>query len=251
MVKNVVKEIDSKGNKTRLLVKGTNATFMNALRRTIMVDVPTFAIDELSIYDNSGVMFDEFLAQRIGLVPLKTDSDAYKEGEKVKLVLEASGPGTVYSKQIKSTDPKVEVVEKNVPLAKLKKDQRVRMEMDAVMGTGKTHAKWQPAIVSYKNVPELHIHKDRTEWESVAKVCPPKVLSVKAKKLVLEDPLGCTMCGACMDYCKDNEIAITPDEASFVFYIESFGGMENKEIVSRAFDVLIEKCRAFSKEVAE
>jgi DNA-directed RNA polymerase alpha subunit len=64
---------------------------MNALRRTIMVDVPCLAIEEVNFYENTGIIFDEMLANRLGLLPIKTDTKSYKKGDKVKLVLEKEG----------------------------------------------------------------------------------------------------------------------------------------------------------------
>ena len=130
-------------------LKGTNSAFANAIRRTIMQDVACLAIEDVSIYENDSVMFDELLAQRLGLLPLKSDAKGYKIGDSVKLVLEKIGPGTVYSKDIKSTDPKVEVADKKIPLTKLEKEGKIKLEMKAVMHSGKEHVKWQPAVISF------------------------------------------------------------------------------------------------------
>ncbi len=132
-------------------LKGVGPAFANAIRRTVMQGVPCFAIEDVSIYKNDSVMFDEFLAQRLGMLPLKSDAKGYKIGDSVKLVLEKEGPGTVYSKGIKSTDPKVEVSNKKIPLTKLGKDQKIKLEMKAVMHSGKEHAKWQPAVISFEH----------------------------------------------------------------------------------------------------
>src|SRR3989344_7061043 len=128
-----VKKISESGNSVQLLVKGVDAAFMNGVRRTIMNAVPTFAVENVRVYENSSVMFDEMLAHRLAMLPLKTDLKHYKVGEKVVMMLEKEGPVTVYSKDIQSTDPKIEVVDKHVPLLKLVKGQKVKMEMDAVL----------------------------------------------------------------------------------------------------------------------
>lgn len=249
MAKNVVKEVSKKGNTARLMIKGTSAAVMNAIRRSIMNEVPVFAIEDIQMYENSGVMYDEFLSHRIGLLPISTDLKTYKLGDKVKLSLEAKGPGTIYSSSIKSADPKVEVVSKTVPLTKLGQNQNLKMEMDAVLGTGKEHAKWQPGLASYRMLPELVVHKERENWKKVIESCPKNVLDVKAKKLVLTDPVGCNLCGACMEECKDGEIEIIPDETSYIVTIETFGGLSNSEIVEKAVDRLQEKTKAFAEAV--
>ncbi|MFH1257208.1 MAG: DNA-directed RNA polymerase subunit D [Candidatus Diapherotrites archaeon] len=145
-----VKVVSDKGAMLKFSVKGTDSAFANALRRTVMNNVPVFAIEDVSFYENSGVVFDEMLAHRLALLPIKMDLKHYKEGESVTMMLEKEGPGMVYSKDVKSTDPKIEVIDKRIPLTKLKKGQKLKIEMKAVAGVGKEHAKWQPAIIAYE-----------------------------------------------------------------------------------------------------
>src|SRR3989338_6557908 len=89
------------------------------------------------------------------MVPIKSDHTQYKAGDTVKFVLDKEGPGMIYSRDIKSTDPKIEFIDKNVPIAKLKKDQRIRLEAEAVVGTGKEHVKWQSALIAFKEIPKV------------------------------------------------------------------------------------------------
>ena len=49
------------------------ASIANALRRLIIADVPTMAIEKVFFSDNSGVMVDEILAHRVGLIPIHCD----------------------------------------------------------------------------------------------------------------------------------------------------------------------------------
>ena len=44
----------------------SHVSMANALRRMIIAEVPTMAIDQVFITENSSVIFDEFLAHRLG-----------------------------------------------------------------------------------------------------------------------------------------------------------------------------------------
>ena len=99
-----VKKISEKGSSTKILVKGIDAVLMNSIRRTIMSNVPVLAVEDVYIYDNASVVFDEFLAHRLAMIPIKSDDPkAYKAGDKIKLMLDKEGPCTVYSGDIQST----------------------------------------------------------------------------------------------------------------------------------------------------
>lgn len=246
-----IRKIDERDNISRFLFKDMDTSLVNGIRRTIMRDVPTLAVENVSIYSNSSVMFDEFLAPRLGLIALKTDLKGYDIGDKVKLVLEKEGPCTVYSKDIKFTDPKIEVADKNIPLVKLVKDQAVKIEMEAVMGTGKAHVKWQPAIIGYQNLPTVKQKKqlDQKAMKQVVDICPTNVLEVKANKVVLKDAFGCIICGACRDIAPDDSVELGYENDAFIFSIESTGSLTIKEIFEQSVKILQEKTSAFEKEL--
>ncbi|MBN1941379.1 MAG: DNA-directed RNA polymerase subunit D [Candidatus Diapherotrites archaeon] len=242
-----IKKISEKEPIEKYLIKGASIEIMNAIRRSILEDVPCLAIEEVSIYQNDSVMFDEFLAHRLGMLPIKSDAKGYKKGDKLKFVLEKDGPGMVYSKDIKSTDPKVEIVDKKIPIVKLAKDQTIKLEMDAVMHSGKEHAKWQPAVIGYQEVANIIFSKDCDACEECVKACPKNVLEMKAGKVVLTDSLGCILCGACKDACEKKAVKIDVEPKTFVLSIETQGILDSKECLLGAINSLREKSKEFEK----
>jgi len=125
-------------------------SFSNAIRRIMISEVPTYAIEDVYIYENSSSMDDEILAHRLGLIPIK--GKPLIESEVITFTLEKEGPCTVYSSDLKSENG--EVAFKNIPIVKLGKGQKIKIECEAVPGIGKTHAKWQPCNAVYKQVAE-------------------------------------------------------------------------------------------------
>lgn len=53
----------------------------NALRRVILAEVPSLAIERVMVGDNTSVIHDEVLAHRLGLVPVRADPTSFSEGE--------------------------------------------------------------------------------------------------------------------------------------------------------------------------
>ena len=57
----------------RFVLEGVNVELANAFRRIILTEVPSMAVVEVLFVENDGVLYDEFLAHRLGLIPLTTD----------------------------------------------------------------------------------------------------------------------------------------------------------------------------------
>jgi len=52
---------------------GIDAPLANALRRILLAEVPTIAIETVYIYENTSIIQDEILSHRLGLIPIHAD----------------------------------------------------------------------------------------------------------------------------------------------------------------------------------
>ncbi len=135
------------GEQFRFIMKAP-LSFSNAIRRIMISEVPTYAIENVYIYENTSSMDDEILAHRLGLIPIK--GKPVSPNETITFRLSGVGPKTLYSSDLVSDNG--EVAFKNIPIIKLGKEQKVDIECEAIPGIGKVHAKWQPCNAVYKQL---------------------------------------------------------------------------------------------------
>lgn len=142
-------EVDSASEKEiRLTLSGASTAFANAVRRTGMSRLAVFAVEKVTVYENTSPIFDEYIANRVGLIPIETP-DGYSDKDTVLFTLDKDGPCTVYSKSLKSSDPKVKAANTEIPIVKLTEGQHLRLEATARLGTAKEHARHQAGVLAY------------------------------------------------------------------------------------------------------
>jgi DNA-directed RNA polymerase subunit D len=256
----------------RFTLTGANPGFANAFRRAMISEVPTLAIEDVRIYDNTSALFDEMLAHRLGLIPIKTDLDTYTTQERCACggagcpgctstyTLSVEGPKTVMSSDLIPQDPKATPVFDNIPIVKLTKGQKVVIEARAVLNTGREHAKWQPTLVcGYKNYPVVTISDACDACGMCVDECPRGVLAVKGKKVeVVNGKLpDCSMCRLCERACvatgigEEPAIRISAEPDRFIFVVESDGSLPVKEIMERALRYIKEQSEEMDHQTSE
>ncbi|KAF9434009.1 DNA-directed RNA polymerases I and III subunit RPAC1 [Entomortierella beljakovae] len=175
---------------------GIDAAIANAFRRILISEVPTMAISNVFVMNNTSIVVDEVLAQRLGLVPIladptkfdfkakdETSTDVntivFKLSVKCTHNPKASPSETdplkkykhsnVYSGDLiwqpkgdqeeKFKDCPIKPVFDDIVLAKMRPGQEIDMEVHCEKGLGQDHAKWSPvATASYRLLPEILIN---------------------------------------------------------------------------------------------
>jgi len=242
-------------NLARFYLTDSWPAFANSIRREMMSGVPTLAIEDVRIYDNTSVLFDEMLVHRLGLIPLRTDLPSHVPKDQCSCqgagcptctatyTLSVEGPRTVYSNDLIPQDSTSAPVHENVPIVKLNEDQKVVVEARAHLSTGKNHAKWQPTTAcGYKNYPVIVIDEQCDGCGMCSDDCPRGVLAIeKGKVSVVEGKLeDCSLCKLCERAClsasigAESSIRVNTDPARFIFTVEGDGSLPVVDVLSTA-----------------
>lgn len=168
--------VEESENRIVVKLKGIPLQYANALRRICLSGIPTFAVDDVVVIENSSVLADEGVSHRLAMVPLRTDLTRFVEPSacdchselgcskcRVLLMLDSGSADTtrtVTSQDISSEDEVVKPVNPNIPIVALAPGQKLKVEAYARLGRGSEHAKWNSATVAVLTEgsnPEEHV----------------------------------------------------------------------------------------------
>ncbi|MCD6154415.1 MAG: DNA-directed RNA polymerase subunit D [Candidatus Verstraetearchaeota archaeon] len=263
-----VEIVESSDISVRFMLRDVDVAFANALRRIMISEVPIMAINEVVILNNTSPIYDEVLAHRLSLIPLKTDLDRFNLPEKcscggvgcpkcqVTFVLDVKAENTsktVYSGDLSSSDPYVTPISDRFPIAKLASGQAILLEAYARLGRGRDGAKWQPvSACAYKYLPVLTVNSEAcAHCGECVEACPRGAIALDDDSSLpyLKDIVKCNLCKACVEACELGALGLQADERSFIFYVESTGSLPAYRIVEKAAEILAEKCDGLIEEL--
>ncbi|UOH82715.1 hypothetical protein LQV05_005424 [Cryptococcus neoformans] len=244
-------------------LSGVELAYANSLRRVMMADVPTIAIDQVLFMQNTTPLADEMIAHRLGLIPLISrnvskglrytrDSFSGNDGEQFMRVtsdmLEVVpspggppppnpyGPPPELSEEdriiINNRDPEMgQPIGKGNPtvppilIAKMGKGQEIDVLCKAYKGIAKHHAKWSPlSTVAFEYDPYNKLRHTTHWFETDERAEWP--LSSNAAFETPPNP------AEPFDY---NAVPST-----FYFSAESVGSIPVRSVVEQGLDLLIE-----------
>lgn len=237
-----MKKIEKTGNQI-IFEAEINETLANAIRRYVN-QIPVMAVDEVEISKNDSPLYDETIAHRIGLLPLKTDKSVTKKSTG-KLKLEIKKEGTIYSRDIRG---KPEVVYKNMPITILSKNQELKLTAFVKSGKGAKHARFSPGLLFYRNVNEIIL--DKEFYEEIKEVCYGNEIKEKGNKIVITDNKKREVADVCEGIAnrKGKKAEINPKK-EMVITLESFGQMGAGDIFVKAIEVLKKDIASLSKSI--
>ena len=270
--------VELEERKCKFILKNSTPAKANALRRTMLSDIPKMAIDDVEFhlgpidvdgreFESITPLFDEIIAHRLGMVPVPTDYGLFNFRDQcscggegcpscvITYSLNKHGPCTVLSGDLQPLgDAKLKVKDEDIPIVELADGQSVLIYAHAVMGTAKKHVKWQVANgVGYKYMPVIDIDDSKLKGDSAAEIaskCPKKVFEVEGGKLVAKRPLDCSLCQTCAEVAADGAVTVKGDDTNFVFKFETDGSLTAQQVLDKAAEILSEGAKAIADSVA-
>jgi len=239
-----MKKIDKKDNKIVFSAE-TDESLANAIRRYIN-RIPLVAIDEVEISRNDSPLYDETIAHRIGLIPLKMGK--VDEKKPIEFKLNVKKEGAVYSEELKGD---VKVVYDKIPITILKKGQELELIGRARVGLGVRHPKFSPGIMFYRNIFDIKLDKDCPK--EVVNICPQRIFELKDGNVKVNDASRCDMCEACTEFCKKqkkNSITLMPTK-ELMIVLESWGQLSVNEMLNKSIETLKRDLKEISKIVSK
>ena len=228
-VVDVAKHQHSAGETLTFKLKNADSSLANGLRRVLLAEIPTLAIDSVTVSQNSSVLPDEMIAHRLGLVPLLSikardmafprECNCQRTGChncQLQGTLRVTCPQNQHSLEVYATDLEIEgggevrpvsSDPKGVWLLTLGRSQSIELRFVIRKGIAKVHAKFMPiATVAMRYTPDIQLNIDGlakitpNRRLDFVKHCPRSVFDFDDVKgtVSIARPQDCIYCRECM-----------------------------------------------------
>jgi DNA-directed RNA polymerase subunit D len=204
-------------------VTDMSGSLANAIRRSSL-EIPIMAIDEVEIIKNDSALYDEIIAHRLGLIPIKT----LKSSKETKFKLKVIGPKTVYSSDL---HPSVET-DYELPIVILDEEQELEIVAEARLGKGIEHVKYSPGLVYFRH----NLDFDILEFVNIDANGKITYNEEEFKKRNLPES-------------KIDEIKKIKECNELLFEIESWRQLDVKDIFPRAIESLKDNLEEIEKAI--
>ena len=270
--------VEMEDTRAKFILKNSSPAMANALRRTMLQDIPKMAIDKVDFhlgpimqddkeYESVTSLFDEIIAHRLGLVPVPTtDQFTFQKdcscggvgcpGCSIMSSLNKVGPGTVLSGDLLPLgDSSLKVKDEFIPIVELTDSQAVLIYATAVMGTAKQHVKWQAAFgVGYSYMPVIEIDAAKAADSDVrdyAVKTYPGLFKAEDGKLVVDDIYRASRYGKAIqqDPVLQDVVSIDWDDSNFIFKFETDGSLTAQQVLDKAVEILEATASEFTAAV--
>lgn len=234
--------IDKQENQITFKAEITDS-LANAIRR-YLGQVPVLAVDEVEIYKNDSPLYDETVAHRIGLIPLKMDKSVSEKTE-MQLKLDVKREGMVYSEDLQGA---LGVVYNGMPITSLGEEGELQIVATARTGRGSEHSKFSPGLMYYRHI--VDIKMDAELYDKVKEALPDNDIKKEGKHIIVADNLKKEASDVCEEISREagKNVEIIPKN-ELIITVETFGQMPVNDIFTKSIDALEKDLEHLSKSV--
>ncbi|BGP51505.1 DNA-directed RNA polymerase core subunit rpc40 [Rhodotorula kratochvilovae] len=243
---------------------GVDASVANAIRRIVIAEVPTVAIENVYIWNNTSIVQDEVLAQRLGLIPLAIDPrkiEAKKSNDEpptdLNTVVFSLVARCTRRSDVKKGETDPDKIWKGVQVLSSALEFSSRGGQDELFGPSKPKpaiddiliAKMrggQATTASYRLLPTIQIISDiPAALHPKFQACfPHGVIDVSGGELVVANARRDTVSREVLRHAEfEDKVKLGRVRDHFIFNIESAGQYAPAELVPEAIHVLLGKIR--------
>lgn len=249
--------LESTKNRLILLWPNSIPSVAHGLKRTMESETPKMAIHMVKVNENTSVMQDELIANRLGLIPLHSETiDEYLYNDEcdcetvecqkcsVKITLDVTcteDTCLVTSRDLRTNDPNVYPVhDSGIPdracdgtecivIAKLKRNQRLNIECVGKKGIGLENAKWSSTVgMCVRTVPHPIQDKAVVDLLNSQELCIHELQYNNRNGSLEPNDHECLKCSTGIDFSKPVSL----------FKIETDGSLSPKDVFLRSIQTL-------------